>query len=845
MARLLYRLGSLSARRPVATVLIWLLLLAGVAGAYSALKKPTSNEFRIPGAEFSAVFDHVGEQVPAVAGGTGTVVIHSEHPFTAAQRTAVANTLAAWEKAPHVTGTVNPFKTQATLDEGRAKVTDGQAQLRRGAAKLNDAKYQVSKLRWLVGQGRREIANLERFHPNDPTLANRKRGQADGEAMLLKADRKISAGQARLDKARARMLDAASLTSYSSNLRFVSTDNRTALAQIRFERAPQELDPAALAKIPSIGAQLSKAGLSVDYGQEIVHSNEPGGVGEVLGLVVAAITLMVMLGSLILAGLPLATAFVGVGVALLGGMSLTHWVSLHQLAPVLGMMLGLAVGIDYALFIVNRHRRQLSDLATDESGQVSKNDIVHSLAMATGTAGTAVGVAGTTVIIALVALTVTGIPTLVQMGLLAAGSVATMVLVSLTLTPALLALVGRRAVPKVKATKKASTPGWPQRWVSTVTNHAWLSLAAVIVILGIAIVPASQLRLGLPDGGSEPAGSTAFAAYEQVEKAFGAGANGPVLVAADFKTPVPKAELLEAKADIAGQIWSLPGISSVTPIGVSADHQTIAFQVMPEQGPSSALTGEAVASLRGPFRAHMAEQGISIGVTGQTAANIEISQRLAGALPLYLGLVIGLSLVLLAIVFRSLVVPVIATLGFLLSVLASFGAIVAVYQWGWLGDIFGVHRPGTVMSFMPTLLIGILFGLAMDYQMFLVSGMREAYAHGQDARLAVKTGFVSGARVVAAAGIIMVSVFGGFIFTSMTMARPIGFGLAVGVFADAFLVRMVLTPAVMHLLGDRAWWMPMWLQRRLLHVDVEGASLVEIDRARQARRAAPREAVGV
>jgi RND superfamily putative drug exporter len=227
-------------------------------------------------------------------------------------------------------------------------------------------------------------------------------------------------------------------------------------------------------------------------------------------------------------------------------------------------------------------------------------------------------------------------------------------------------------------------------------------------------------------------------------------------------------------------------------------------------------------------------EGVDLGVTGQTVANIEVSQKLADALPLYLVLVIGLSLLLLTIVFRSVVVPIVATAGFLLSVVASFGVIVAVYQWGWLGGIFDVHNPGAVLSFMPTLLIGILFGLAMDYQMFLVSGMRESYVHGQDARQAVRSGFASGARVVAAAALIMVSVFAGFVWSHMTMARPIGLGLAVGVLLDAFLIRMTLTPAVMSMLGDRVWWMPVWLDRLLPHLDVEGSALV--DRQRTPRR---------
>ena len=832
MARLLYRLGSASARRPLVTLVIWLLLTAAAAVGMAAFSKPMSNEFELPDSEFGRVFDHVGQTIPKVAGGTGTVVVTSKDGFTADQRAVVAKTLADWRQADHVTSTVNPFETQAKIDRGRERIASAKTELEQAQRKFDDGRYKVDQLRWLVNQGRLEVKQMRASDPANPTLKDRIRGQASGEAMLRQADRKLDRADAQLTNAKRKLRSAEDLTSFGKGLRFVSKDGTTALIQIRFERSPQEIAPEELTAIPQIGEQLTEAGMVVDYGQEIVHTTEAGGIGEVLGLVVAAVVLLVMLGSLVMAGLPLITAFIGVAVALLTGLIATHWVSMFQMAPVLGAMLGLAVGIDYSLFIVNRHRRQLGDLARLDR-QLTKADLVHSLGMATGTAGTAVGVAGTTVVIALVALTVSGIPTLMQMGLLAAFTVTMMVIVSLTLTPALLSLVGRRAVPKRARNKARSAKmGWPERWAELVTKRAGWAVAAVIVILGIAVVPATQLRLGLPDGGSEQRTSTAFRAYETIERQFGAGANGPMLVVADVADPVAKDEVVDFEAKVAAQVWSVPGVSSVTPAGVSADRRTFAFQVMPQEGPSSISTKKVVTTLRGSVTQALAQDGIELGVTGQTAANIEVSDRLAGALPLYLVLVIGLSLGLLTIVFRSVVVPVLATAGFLLSVAASFGAVVAVYQWAWLGNIFDVHRPGTVMSFMPTLLIGILFGLAMDYQMFLVSGMREAYVHGDSAVGAVKHGFVSGARVVAAAGIIMVSVFGGFIFTPMTMARPIGFGLAVGVLADAFLVRMVLTPAAMSLLGDKAWWMPLWLDRLLPHVDVEGSSLVELDRQR-------------
>jgi RND superfamily putative drug exporter len=390
--------------------------------------------------------------------------------------------------------------------------------------------------------------------------------------------------------------------------------------------------------------------------------------------------------------------------------------------------------------------------------------------------------------------------------------------------------------------------GWPQRWVDVVTRRPRAATALVALVMLVLALPALSMRLGLPDGSSEPQDSTAYRAYERVAESFGPGSNGPLLLAAEYDAPVAEDDLVAEQAEVARAVLAVDDRVSVLPIGTSEDRRTVAFQVVPAEGPSAESTVELVQGLRrladgdavregswldlrqvvgdaNPTGEQLLGDDVELGLTGATVANIEVSERLAGALPLYLTMVIGLSLVLLTIVFRSILVPLVATAGFLLSVAASFGAIVAVYQWGWLGAVFDVHDPSAVFSFMPTLLIGILFGLAMDYQMFLVSGMHEAYVHGRDARTAVREGFTSGARVVAAAALIMVAVFSGFIWAEMTMARSIGFGLAVGVFLDAFLVRMTFTPAVLTMLGDRAWWLPRWLDRLLPNLDVEGAAL--------------------
>ncbi len=831
MATLLHRIGLFAARRPLAVLLAWLFVAAAAVGGMATLSRPLSNEFEIPDSEFGRVLDQLAEEVPEVAGGTGTVVVHSPGGFTSAQRAALRHTMAGWERLPHVTDVIDPFVLQSRLEHSDQRLARAERQLSRG-----QERYDAARARLAAGEA------FLQDHPGAATPRLEQQAEI-GRRRLADAERRLAEGWSAFHA-------GSDLRSAGDGVSFVSEDGTTALVQVRFDTETQQLDPAVLEAVPEADRGLADAGIEADYGQELTMSREVGGIGEVVGIAVAGVVLLVMLGSLVLAGLPLTVAMVGVGVSLLTGIAATQWVDLQQMAPVLGMMLGLAVGIDYALFIVNRHRRQLGEVVADlPSGTDPGRDRIRaSIALATGTAGSAVVVAGVTVVIALGALAVSGIPTLVQMGLLAAFTVAVTVVAALTLTPALLSLVGRRAVPRRRRRTVGAREGWPHRWVGLVTRAPRAATALVTLVMLVLAVPALSMRLGLPDGSSEPQDSTAYRAYERVADHFGPGANGPLLLAAEYDSPVADDELVIEEAKVAKAVLAVDDRVSVLPVGTSADGRTIAFQVVPAEGPSAESTVALVEGLRrlaaggpvaerpwldlsgvipdaDPTGRQLLGDHVELGLTGATVANIEVSERLADALPLYLAMVIGLSLLLLTIVFRSILVPLVATAGFLLSLAASFGAIVAVYQWGWLGSVFDVHDPSAVFSFMPTLLVGILFGLAMDYQMFLVSGMHEAYVHGKDARTAVRDGFGSGARVVAAAALIMVSVFAGFIHAEMTMARSIGFGLAVGVLLDAFLIRMTFTPAVLALLGDRAWWLPRWLERVLPNLDVEGAEL--------------------
>ena len=520
-----------------------------------------------------------------------------------------------------------------------------------------------------------------------------------------------------------------------------------------------------------------------------------------------------MLGTLIGAGLPILSALVGVGIGVLAALSLSGVVEMVSVTPVLGVMLGLAVGIDYSLFIVNRHRRQLKE----------GYGLRESISLATGTSGNAVVFAGMTVFIALLGAQRDRHPLPGRDGHRRRGLRRDRRAHRGDLHPGH-AQPHRRARPQRSRARRArdeAAPAVAKPVRAMSTRRAIGSVLLGVAVLGALAVPAMSMRLGLPDGSSEASGSTQYQAYTTVAEKFGAGVNGPLLVVADLAGSPTQDEVLAQQVSIGRQLSAFDDVVAVAPIGTSADGTTIAFQVVPSDGPTSVSTEQLVKELRA---ASPLDGGVQIAVAGQASGNIDISQKLADALPLYLALVVGLSLLIMVVVFRSIFVPLIATGGFMLSLFAAFGAVVAVFQWGALGGILGIHT-GPILNFLPTILVGILFGLAMDYMLFLTTGMREAYIHGAPARTAVVLGVRAGRSVVTAAAIIMVSVFGGFIFSESAMIPAIGFALAIGVLLDAFVVRMFIVPSLMHLAGDWAWWLPKWLDRLIPNVDVEGASL--------------------
>ncbi len=602
----------------------------------------------------------------------------------------------------------------------------------------------------------------------------------------------------------------------------LSEDGRHALAQVQLDIPLEEADEETVADLSEAARSTPEGStLEVHLGGSIFTSTTVHlSVIEALGVLVALAVLAVTFGSLLAAGMPILTAVLGVGVAMAGVLTVASFTQISSSTPTLALMIGLAVGIDYALFIVSRHRGQL----------VGDMDVEESIARSLATAGSAVIFAGATVVIALCGLVVARIPFLAVMGFAAAAAVAVAVLIALTAVPAMLSLAGERLRPRPgsRAARHAvveagDTHTVGARWVSLVTRVPALTVALVVVALAVVAVPAKDLALGLPDNGTAPPGSTERVTYDLVSQAYGAGYNAPLLVTVDIiRTTDPVGVMDRLGKDIA----AIDGVEAVALSTPNRKADLGIVQIIPKAAQADPATADLVREIRS--RADGLEKKYDVDdllVTGHTAVTIDVSERLAGALLPFAVVVVGLSLVLLTVVFRSIAVPLKATLGYLLSVAASFGAVAAVFEWGWLAEALNVARVGPVISFMPIILMGVLFGLAMDYEVFLVSRMREDYTHFGDAQRAIHKGFTSSARVVTAAAVIMIGVFAAFVPNGDAAVKPVALGLAVGVFVDAFLVRMTLVPAVLALLGDRAWRLPEWLDRRLPMLDVEGTSL--------------------
>ncbi|MFE1795899.1 MMPL family transporter [Streptomyces sp. NPDC059517] len=761
MSVLLYRLGRFAYGKPWYVIGGWLAVMAAVVVLLATQPVKLSNEVRIDGTPAQEVIDELAVSLPEASGGQGMLAFKAPPGTRIDDKKVRAALLAAVDAVYRHDHVVDARKTLA-----------------------------------------REVAGGE----NSPLLRSQAavaqaagRPSSDKVPVPLQADGRPVPGV------------------------IVSADGSAALMQFQFDRQTFELPSGTIdSTIEAAEAKAEPLGLEVLPSAAMMEIPEIVGIGEAVGVAVAAVVLLITLGSTVAAGLPLAIALIGVTVGVGGAFTLSTVFEIHSLAAVLALMLGLAVGIDYALFIVGRERRLILDDGLDAHEATGR---------ALGTAGSAVFFAGSTVIIALAGLLVIGITLLSTMAVVAAATVAVVVLLALTLLPALLGLVKEGICPartRDKARSRQEAVGHERalRWGARLARHKYAALAAAILIPAILAVPAADMKMGLPSGASYNPDTGQRQSYELVSDAYGPGYNGPLLVAvgsgADGQQLTPKV-LAAVTSDLRG----IKGVTSLSLAGINKNGTTAVLGLVPSGGPNDDATKNLVTAVRDKS-AHISEtRGTTIGITGFTALAIDVSDRLADALPLYVVTVLGLSLIVLLLVFRSVLVPVTATLGFLLSIGATFGLTTAVFQWGHLQSLIGLDATAPVVSLLPIIVTGVLYGLAMDYQMFLVTSMREAHIHGATALDATVTGFARAGSVVVAAATIMVSVFAGFVFNPQPMIKQAGFALAAGILIDAFVIRMTLIPATMALAREKAWWIPARLDRLLPDLDVEGDKLAQ------------------
>ena len=760
MGNFLKALSKLAYNHPWRVLAVWAVLLIALGFIAATFIKPPSSSISIPGTQAQQAIDHVGDLFPEAGGGTGRIVFKAKDGQTiVSQKTQIESVLAEVAKVDGISQVISPFIS--------------------------------------------------------PT--------------------------------------------------FISESGTIAYAQVQLSGSLGSIEESTLTAVGDDVHAANSGSLQVEMGGDLI-SNTPGeivGIGEIAGVVIALFVLLITLGSLVAAGMPLLTAIIGIGVSMAGLFSLSQLITISSTTPVLAIMLGLAVGIDYALFITNKYRSYL----------LLGHSYEDSLKRALATAGNAVVFAAFTVVIALAALTVVNIPFMTTMGLAGAGSIAIAAMVAISALPALLRLVG----PKIFSRKQRALVEKAQKHGAESIEHVahntlwykWseqiIKRPIVFLLVGLLIVvpialPVQNLQLGLPTDQYAAEQSTERKAYDLLTEGFGVGFNAPLTVlvqgmpkvsdedrvaARQFilqqsaGQPVPttpqaqQAALAQLNAlvdqyanqvqlmKVANEIAKTDDVQQALAATAVKDGTAGIIQVIPKTAPVDPATNTLIETLRDPATSKdvSGNENVTFEVTGATALQKDINEKLSNALPVYLAVVVGLSIILLIVAFRSILVPLKATLGFLLSVLAMFGALVAVFQWGWFGI---ADAPGPIVSFIPIIATGVLFGLAMDYEFFLVSGMHEEFTKTKDAKRSVARGFRLGAKVVTAAAVIMISVFAGFIFNHDATIQAIGFALAVGILVDAFVVRMTIVPAVMTLLGKSAWWIPKWLDKRLPHVSIEG-----------------------
>ncbi|GAB3444165.1 hypothetical protein GCM10027570_13250 [Streptomonospora sediminis] len=833
MATLLYRLGKLSYRHRWPVIAVWIVLLAALAGAAAVLRVPVNDSFSIPGTESQDTVDMLQERFPERSGGRATVVLEApeDADITSGKyQDAVRDTADRIEGIDGVQSVTGPFEL---YDQGREQALNSgelrSSMIGSGMEQARaDYESEVDSAADEAAEQARSSAAAQ-YPEGSPgrqqaleQAEQQAREQARAQAPAFDEDRARAQVEDEVDRRIAEddLPDAAAEQvddEVMQEIPLFSGDRTTALLQVQFTQPDGSVPSATVDDLLASGTAAEQAGLDAEFSGQAISVAEVSGIhgGESAGLLIALVVLLVNFGAVVAAGIPILMALAGAGAGMALVYALSPVLDLTSTAPLLALMLGLAVGIDYSLFVLARHRQQLLEgMAPQESA-----------GRAIGTAGSAVVFAGVTVVIALLGLSIVQIPFLTVMGIAAAVTVAFSVLVAITLLPAILGLLGGRVragrLPGLgaraeRALTAVSTLG--SRWAGAVTRRPLLPAIAVLAVLGVALLPLQSMRLGLPTDEAGAPDSTQHRAYDIITAEFGEGFNASLLVT------VESADTGDAE-QVRDELASFDRIDSVQRPVFNDAEDTAMVVAVPEDGPAAEETEELLHDIRDARSGWEDDTGATISVTGTTATSIDTSERIAEAMPLFLSVVVGLALVLLMLVFRSILVPVKAALGFVLSMGAALGATVAVFQWGYGSDLLGVTPTETLLSFLPILLVGTLFGLAMDYEVFLVSRMREDFVHGHGARHAVVSGFRASARVVVCAAVIMTAVFASFVVSDNTTIQPVAFALAVGVLVDAFLVRMTLVPAVMALFGKAAWWLPRWLARVLPDVDIEGAGL--------------------
>jgi RND superfamily putative drug exporter len=595
--------------------------------------------------------------------------------------------------------------------------------------------------------------------------------------------------------------------------RSISPDGSTAFAAVQFDASTAELGREVLEDLVGTAASAEAAGVQVEFGGELptVLKERSEGPAEMIGMLAALIVLFITFRSIVATALPLGVAVVGLvtGLSIVGLLSAV--IAIPSMAPRLGTMIGLGVGIDYALFVLSRHRDQL------DRGM----DVTESIGRTNATAGQAVVVAGGTVVVAILGLQLAGIPFVSALGYSASIVVAVAVLVAITLLPALLGFAGQR----VRARSHRGTEPLPEdghsgwvRWAAWVAHHPWPTAIAATLILVTMAIPVLDMRLGQADAGTDPTSATHRRAYDLLAEGFGDGFNGPLLIAVDLgDTPDPT-----ALDRIASSVGADPGVRAVSPPELNDPGDTGLITAIPTSKPQDQATSDLVHRLRDEtLPVAVGGSGARALVGGPTAGFIDQSDKIAGRLPWFIASVVSLSFLLLMVVFRSILVPLKAAVLNLLSIGAAYGVVVAVFQWGWGRSLIGLDEAVPIASFVPMMMFAILFGLSMDYEVFILSRIREEYRRGHSNIDSIVEGLGATAKVITAAALIMISVFLGFVASDDPIVKMMGVGLATAVAVDATIVRMILVPSTMALVGDPNWWLPSWLDRILPHLDLE------------------------